>query len=114
VTSLAEADAMIRPEAGVERSRVHARGTLLVADADQARTPLLAAVLDRGLVVSTSRCGDFRAALALLGDPRHALRSRLGEALFRNVLPAERLAEAFARAAVGGTKVVVTHPDGLW
>jgi threonine dehydrogenase-like Zn-dependent dehydrogenase len=114
VTSLAEADAMIRPEAGVERSRVHARGTLLVADAGQARTPLLAAVLDRGLVVSTSRCGDFRAALALLGDPRHALRSRIGEVLFRNVLPAERLAEAFARAAVGGTKVVVTHPDGLW
>ncbi len=114
VTSLAEVDAMIRPEAGLERGLVHARGTILVADVGQARTPLLAALLDRGVVLSTSRCGDFHAALALLGDPRHGLGARLGDALVRDVLPAERLADAFGRAAVGGAKVVVTHPGGLW
>jgi threonine dehydrogenase-like Zn-dependent dehydrogenase len=114
VTSLAEADAMIRPAAGLERGVVHARGTLLVAEAGHVHTPLLAAILDRGLTVSTSRCGDLRAALALLGDPRHGLGGRLGDALVGDVLAAERLAEAFDRAAVGGTQVVVTHPGGLW
>jgi threonine dehydrogenase-like Zn-dependent dehydrogenase len=113
VTSLAELDATIRPSEGVEQGLVHARGRILVADGDPS-TPLVAALLDRRLAVSTSRCGDLRAALGLLGDVRRGLGTLLGDALVADVLPAERLADAFASAAAGGAKVVVTHPGGAW
>ena len=114
VTSLAEVDAVIRPRPGLERGLVHALGTILVADSGQVRTPLLAAVLDRKLRLSSSRCGDFRPAVAMLADARGGLGTQLGEAIVRDLLPADRLAEAFERAAVGGTKVVVTHPGDPW
>jgi len=51
---------------------------------------------------------------ALLRDRRLGLGTRLGAALVAAVLPADRLADAFARAATGGDKVVVTHPGGAW
>jgi threonine dehydrogenase-like Zn-dependent dehydrogenase len=113
VTSLVEVDAMIRPHDGVEQGLVRARGRILVADGDPS-APLMAALVDRRLVVSTSRCGDLRDALTELRDPRLGLGTRLGDALVAEVLPAERLADAFARAAAGGAKVVVTHPGGAW
>jgi threonine dehydrogenase-like Zn-dependent dehydrogenase len=114
VTSLDEVDAMIRPHAGVERSLVHARGRILVAEAGAAPSPLARALHERGIVVSSSRCGDLPAALAMLADPGHGLGVRLGHALVRDVLPAERLSDAFALASAGGTKVVVTQPGARW
>ncbi len=114
VTSLAGIDAAIRPFPGVERGLVRARGTILVADVGQPRDGLLAALLDKGLRISTSRCGDFRAAIALLADPVGGLGHQLGEQMVTDVLPAARLAEAFAIAASPRSiKVVVTHPGGL-
>jgi threonine dehydrogenase-like Zn-dependent dehydrogenase len=112
VGSVDEIDATIRPHGGVERGLVRARGRIFVAGGGAG--PIAAAIHERGLVVSTSRCGDLRDALTLLRDPRHGLGSRLGEALVVAKLPAERLADAFARAADGGEKVVVTHPGGGW
>ena len=112
VTSLDEVDAMIRPHAGVERGLVHARGRIALASGRGADGPLASAVHERGLVVSSSRCGELDAALASLRDPRHGLGVRLGDALVHDLVPADRLAEAFARAGDGGTKVVVTQPGG--
>jgi threonine dehydrogenase-like Zn-dependent dehydrogenase len=57
------------------------------------------------VTVTTSRCGDFRAALDLLPDVPD-----LADALVTATFPAERLAEAFAAAAdPGQLKVVVTQ-----
>ena len=104
VPSLDAVDAVIRPVAGVERGLVRPRGVIVVGG-DAARGPL-AAALARGVVVTTSRCGDFRAALDLLPDVPD-----LVEALVTAALPAERLDEAFAAAASPmHTKVVVTQP----
>lgn len=101
----AEADAMLRPEPGVERGAVRARGTILCAGAGD---DLVGSVARRRLALGSSRCGDFRPALDLLVDP--ALAEALGARLVTDVVPAARLAEGFARAAAPGAgKVVVTH-----
>jgi len=109
--SEAEIDAAIRPHAGVETSAVGARGTIPVRDVGQPRSALLAAVLDRGLRLSSSRCGDFHIALEVLAENR--LAERLAAALVRALVPADRLGDALQRAAGEGGKIVVTHPDGL-
>lgn len=114
VTSLAAVDAVIRPRPGVEQGLVRARGMIAVADVGQPRDRLLAALLDRGLRLSTSRCGDLRAAIELLADPASGLGQTLGERMVTDRLPATRLAEAFARAASpGSVKVAVTHAGSL-
>jgi threonine dehydrogenase-like Zn-dependent dehydrogenase len=113
VGSLDEVDGTIRPRDGVERGLVRARGRIFVAG-DESSGALATAMRERGLVISTSRCGDLRDALALLRDGRLGLGTRLGAALVAAVLPADRLTDAFARAATGGDKVVVTHPGGAW
>jgi threonine dehydrogenase-like Zn-dependent dehydrogenase len=106
--SLAEVDQVIRPVAGVERGLVRPRGlVLLVIDAPL--QTLDTAVAERGLVVSTSRCGDFRAALDLLPETPD-LAAHLVTATF----PATRLGDAFAAAASPAhLKVVVTHPAAV-
>lgn len=114
VTSLAGIDTAIRPVAGIERGLVRARGTILVADVGQPRSGVLAAVLDKGLRVSSSRCGDFRSAIALLADPANGLGQRLGELMVTHLLPARQLAAALAAAAApASVKVVVTQPGAL-
>jgi threonine dehydrogenase-like Zn-dependent dehydrogenase len=112
VASLDEVDAVVRPRPGVEQGLVHARGRIFIAGPRNAVSPLATAVGERGLTLSTSRCGDLRAALALLADPRHGLGTRLGAMLVSDVLPAARLTDAFTRSAASGTKIVVTQPGG--
>ena len=110
VGTLAGVDAAIRPRAGVEQGLVRARGTIAVADVGQPRTPLLAAVLDKGLRLSATRCGDLRAGVRVLAQ----CGAGLGERLVTDRLPPERLADALVRAADRrALKVVVSHPDGL-
>src|SRR5262249_29195784 len=92
--SLADADRAIRPHADVERGLVRPRGTIVLASDGSEHAPLGAAIRERGLVVTSSRCGDFRAALDLLGDV-----SDLAERLVTATVPADRLADAFAMAA---------------
>jgi threonine dehydrogenase-like Zn-dependent dehydrogenase len=105
--SLADVDCAIRPTPGDERGLVRPRGLLVLAPGDTA-SPLASAILERGLVVTTSRCGDLRSALALLPSSGDAL----VEHLVTDELPASRLGDAMARAAApSARKVVVTHPD---
>jgi threonine dehydrogenase-like Zn-dependent dehydrogenase len=107
--SLAEIDAAIRPRPGVERGLVRPRGLVLLGGAGASHGALAAAVVERGLTVTTSRCGDLRAALDLV-----ATLPELAELLVTATLPADRLGEALAAAAdPGHVKVVVTQPDGL-
>jgi threonine dehydrogenase-like Zn-dependent dehydrogenase len=109
VTSVAGIDAALRPTPGIERGLVRACGTILVADVGQPRDALLAAVLDKGLRISTTRCGDFHPALDLLGTTD--LGHRLGDIMVTSVLPADHLADAFALAASPQSiKVVVAQP----
>jgi hypothetical protein len=72
--------------------------------------PLLAAVVGRGLRLSTSRCGDFAQALAALAaDPELA---RIGERLVTHRFGGDRLAEAFATARSRGCiKAIVAQGD---
>jgi len=113
-TSLAGIDAILRPLDAVERGIVRARGTILVADIGQPRGALLSALLDKGLCLTTTRCGDFRAAIDVLGDPALGLGDSLGERMITRRYPADQLAAAFTAAASRASiKVVVTHPDSM-
>jgi threonine dehydrogenase-like Zn-dependent dehydrogenase len=107
----AEIDAAIRPTAGLERSAVGPRGMIHVADAGQPRTPLLEAILGRDLRVTSSRCGDFHAALEVLAEGTRS--QHLASELVRAIVSAEHLTDAFDRAGSEGGKIVVAHPGGL-
>jgi threonine dehydrogenase-like Zn-dependent dehydrogenase len=107
-----QADAAIRPEPGREVSLLRPCGTLLVhpSAADDASS-LLRHVARRGLVLGTSRCGDFRAALDLLVADGEL--PGLGSRLVTHRFGPDALAEAFAVAASpSARKVLVEHgPD---
>jgi hypothetical protein len=105
-------DAAVRPRAGVEQALVRPRGLVLVLPgAAGTGSPLLDAVAQRGLSLSTSRCGDFRDALALLAaDPELA---RIGDRLVTHRFAAAALPQAFVVArARGCIKAVVEQPEG--
>jgi hypothetical protein len=105
VPSIADVDVAIRPDAGVERGLVRPRGVVVIAEGKEG--PLGDAVLRRGVVVTTSRCGDFHTALNLLPDVPD-----LADALVTTTFAADRLAEAFAAAAAPEQlKVVVTQGE---
>ncbi len=108
VGNATEVDAAIRPVAGIERGLARPRGRLLLSGDDH-ESPLLSAVARRGLRLTTSRCGDFRAALALFENQRD-LRA-LGAALVTDRYPADALDRAFRRAAApDAVKVLVDAP----
>jgi hypothetical protein len=64
--------------------------------------------LQKGLRLSSSRCGDLRAALPVLAEM-----ADLGSRLVTARVPAHALPAAWAAARARSGKVVVTHPDGL-
>ena len=113
VDSLSQADEAIRPVPEKEVSLVKPGGTIFIDPGlrpEKIETSVLAtAVIERGLRISTSRCGDFRPALALLeGDPR--LRADL-PTLVTHHLPADQLGRAFQIAeSPEAIKVVVDQP----
>ena len=84
----------------------------MTADADVAGSPLLAAVRDRGLRLSSSRCGEFEPALRLLaGNPELA---RIGDKLVTHRFGARDLADAFRTAKSRGcVKAVVSQPESI-
>jgi len=104
------ADAAIRPDPGGERIGVPPCSRLLVhPDARRCNAPLLREVARRGLRVTTSRCGGFRAALdAFAADPE--LRE-LGPRMVTHRFGPDALPRAFETAAShGAIKVLVEHP----
>jgi hypothetical protein len=113
VDSLAELDRVIRPDPTREASPLRPTGRVLLRNGDgassaDAEAAPLANGLARGLRISTSRCGDFRAAVELLAHDT-PLR-RLGEVMVTHRFPATALADAFACArSPEGLKVLVEH-----
>lgn len=104
-------DAAIRPGDPAAASLLRPRGTVLLApSAGVAGSPLLAAIATRALRLGSSRCGDFRQALALLAATPGL--HRLGDRLVTHRFGAHDLARAFATAAAPAcVKAVVVH-DG--
>jgi threonine dehydrogenase-like Zn-dependent dehydrogenase len=81
----------------------------VVADTGQTRTGILEPLLDRGLRISTSRCGDFHQAVSAL-ESLSAMGVDLG-AVITDRLPVTDLRAAFDRAASPDSiKVVVSQP----
>ncbi|MBL8735069.1 MAG: alcohol dehydrogenase catalytic domain-containing protein [Planctomycetes bacterium] len=104
----AEVDAAIRPVPGRETSLVRPRGTILVQPSAATTSPLLDAITSRSLRLSSSRCGDFRSALALLAANPEL--QRIGERLISHRFAARDLPAAFAMAGSrASVKVVVDH-----
>jgi hypothetical protein len=108
VESIEWVDRILRPWPDREQGIIYPRGRILVADVDQPKAGLLAPILERGIKISTSRCGDFRRALPLM---QKLLEQGLDlGAIVTETLPAKELPRAFERARTPGTvKVVVTH-----
>jgi len=101
-------DQALRPWAGQEESLVRARGEINVSRASKADGPLIAALKQRNLRLSTSRCGDFRETLALLRTDTE-LEACLPQ-LITHRLRADQLGEAFEIAQrPESIKVVVEH-----
>ena len=97
VDRAAQIDQALRPLPGREIALVRPRGQILLLPAgEDGGSPLLQAVRRRGLRLTSSRCGDFHAALDLLAASP-ALR-RLGERLVSHEFAAERMNEAFGTA----------------
>ena len=112
VDSCSQVDAAIRPKSDSEQSLVRPRGVVFaLANADVAGSRLLEAVVGRGLRLTSSRCGDFRAALDLLSSDNELCRS--GERLVTHHFNANELQKAFevagSRACI---KAVVSHSAG--
>jgi threonine dehydrogenase-like Zn-dependent dehydrogenase len=108
VESIDSVDKLLRPWPDREQGIIRPRGTILVADVGQTKAGLISPILERGITISTSRCGDFRRALPIL---QALLEGGLDlGAILTDTLPASELPSAFERArSPGSIKVVVTH-----
>jgi len=103
-------DAVVRPREDEEISLVRPRGQICTRAGGARTGPLLHALHQRKLRLSTSRCGDFEKALALLvADDELAQRL---PALITHRVPATRLPEALALARTPECiKVVIEHAE---
>ncbi len=105
-------DEVLRPSEARPVSLVRPRGEILLlasARSSEAAAPLPHAVIERGLRVSSSRCGDFHAALAALGrDPEL---KRVSRTLITHRFPVHQIERAFSVARSHRCiKVLVQHP----
>jgi hypothetical protein len=98
----------IRPSGFGEYSPVLPAGMIFYAGPAPDDVPLLRQLRQKNLRLSSSRCGDFDAAIDLLASGE-ALR-HLGAKMITHRFPASRLADAFAAAAGKDcVKAVVNH-----
>jgi threonine dehydrogenase-like Zn-dependent dehydrogenase len=108
VDSIETVDRVLRPWPDREQGIIKPTGRILVADVGQARIGLLSPMLEGGIKIGTSRCGDFHRALVIM----QTLLEKgidLG-AIVTETLPAGKLPAAFERArSPGNIKVVVVH-----
>ncbi|MCB1020417.1 MAG: alcohol dehydrogenase catalytic domain-containing protein [Bryobacterales bacterium] len=111
VKSVRGVELAIRPSENREVSVVRPRGAILLdkgSEEDYAASPLLRAVWERGLRLTSSRCGDFAAAIALLSADER-LRAAAPR-LITHRFPAAETAKAFeAAAGRASIKALVEH-----
>ena len=98
VDTLEQIDSAIRPQVGREVSLVRPRGTIVLYPNEVfTGSPITKAIMDRGLKLTSSRCGDFRTALSLMAADPGLL--EIGNRLITHQFSAEHLTQAFATAA---------------
>lgn len=111
VSTAAQIDAAIRPSAAGEISLVRPRGEILIHPAAAGKEPdstLIQAIVNRGVRLSSSRCGDFRLALDLMAADPELL--RLGEKLITHRFDSGSMSAAFRTArSAECIKAVVEH-----
>jgi len=109
VANAGEFSRAVRPREESEEAAIMPRGRILLdPDADVAGSSLLRGVRDRGLVLSSSRCGDFRAAIQLL--ERDADLRRIGTQLITHRFSAGDMNHAFEIAGSAACiKAVIEH-----
>ncbi len=98
VSTLAEADQVIRPTPPEEYSILRARGAVLLAPGSADDSLLYRSVTERGIAVHTSRCGDFRRALAIL-EQSPQIAQAIQKYMITDRYDLPRIQEAFDRAA---------------
>ncbi|MEO0481327.1 MAG: alcohol dehydrogenase catalytic domain-containing protein [Planctomycetota bacterium] len=111
VDDLEMADQVIRPSDQDEVPAVRPTGTIAILDgaAGNPTTELERAIVERGMRLSSSRCGDFRTSFQRL-DEDPELR-RLGELLVTDRMQSGELQAALARAReASALKVLIEHP----
>lgn len=97
---------LIRPQPNSEQSAIRPRRAILCNFS--AINPLFD-FIESGGVLSSSRCGDFSTAIALLGEYPD-LAKRMSETLISHTLPAQQLPRAYQLAADRqAIKVVINH-----
>jgi len=110
--SAAKLDSVIRPKQAEERALVRPRGCIFLTASPSTGRPsrTLDAVAERGLILSSSRCGSFQAALDCFAiDP--SLR-QLGKQCVSARFPATELPAAFEAAKDPRMlKILVEHGD---
>jgi hypothetical protein len=113
VDDAAGVDAVVRPDPASQTSWVRPRGEVWLTGAiaeEGGGTAVERAVAGRGLRLTTSRCGRFAPALALLASDRE-LAGRLAT-LVTHRFPADRLDAALVAArSPEAIKAVVEHPQ---
>ncbi|CAM2069303.1 Alcohol dehydrogenase catalytic domain-containing protein [Sulfidibacter corallicola] len=115
VTNLAEADRVIRPIPDEEFSLVRPRGAILLVDPgarERDPSPLAHAIWERGIQVHSSRCGDFRRALAIM-ENQPELTNIMVEEMITHQFDLEDIEDAFSVASDSSRsiKVVVNAPE---
>ena len=101
-------DAALRPHETREISLVRPRGVVLIRPENDDGSQLLDAIAKRGLRLSTSRCGDFRRALALM--ERDPFLQGIGDKLITHRFPIDQIAQAFSVAGSPACiKAVIEH-----
>lgn len=108
----ARIDEALRPRPNQESSPLRPRGVLVLrtgpAGSPEAEDSALGSVLARRVSITTSRCGDFQQALALMADD--PVLPALGDLLVTHHFGAGELPEAFEMArSRNAIKVVIDH-----
>lgn len=110
VDNVEAVDRVLRPRLPDEISLVRPRGRICIRNPQVESGPLGRALVQRGLRLSGSRCGNFRKALPLL-ESDSALRGCLAQ-LVTHRLAAGELPQALRLAREPGCiKIVLAHPE---
>ncbi|MFT7620028.1 MAG: threonine dehydrogenase-like Zn-dependent dehydrogenase [Planctomycetota bacterium] len=110
VSSDEEFDRAVRAVDGEEASWLIPRGRIRIDRLGTFQSPLLLHIVERELIVSSSRCGDFAKALKLMN--RNGKMRSLGAALVSHRFAREDLAAAMSCAASQDAIKVVVDAEG--
>jgi len=100
VTTLQEADQVIRPLGQEEFSILRARGAVLLTanSLEESSSPLSTAIRGRAVELHSSRCGSFERALKILRE-NPDIAQKMADKLITHQFPLDNIKDAFSTAA---------------